>query len=144
MSSRCLHASPNAATCTRRSTTPRTRSSHYSSCTHATSPAGSATCRTRRTIQKCRESRSVFSPAATPTATSKRRELRGRGLLDGRLRHDHLTADLAFADVPLGFARALEGTGESENVRVIWGGDDVHSSVLAQPPRERRTSFFND
>src|SRR5699024_409411 len=139
--SRCLHASPNAATCTRRSTTPRTRSSHCSSCTHATSPTGSATCRTRRTIRKCRASRSVFSPAATPTATSQRRELRGRGHLDVHLRHDHLTADLAFADVPFEFARALESTGQSENVRVIWGGDDVHSSVLTHPPRERRISF---
>ena len=50
---------------TPRSTTRPTRCSRCSTCTSATRPRGSATCRIRRTIRRCRASRSACSPRAT-------------------------------------------------------------------------------
>jgi DNA ligase D-like protein (predicted polymerase) len=66
-SRRCRPASPRSATAMLRSTMRRTRCSHCSTSTNATSQTGSGTCPIRRITPRCRASRSGSSPRVTAT-----------------------------------------------------------------------------
>ena len=67
----CPRASPRSATGTPRSTRVPLAASRCSTCTSATRPRGSATCRIRRTIRRCPASRRGCSRARRTLSTGK-------------------------------------------------------------------------